>query len=189
MSIKIIGDSHCIAFDGIIDVKWFGMHHKTTMYQFTQDPVYNVSSGIGSVIFSYGEIDCRYSIIRQIKQLKRNGDQVIEELINNYVDKVVEYKTKHNISVCIYNIPPTSKTNTRDTAGSLQERQIVTLAMNKKLEERCNALNVPFLKTYELLVDTEGFLRTDIADESGVHIANDHQLLLVKPLINMMKLK
>ena len=191
MSIKIIGDSHCIAFEGIIDVKWFGLNHKTTMYQFTQDPVYNLSSGIETVFFSYGEIDCRYSILRQIFENNKKGDEVIEELINNYVDKVVEYRDKYYISVGIYNIPPTSKHNTCDIYGTAIERKIITVSMNNKLEERCKQMRVPFLKTYDVLVDEEGFLRSDIADNdgNGVHVAKDHQILLVKPLMELMQLK
>lgn len=189
MSIKMIGDSHCFVFEGIIDIKWFGLNHKTTMHQFTMDPVYNLSDGIETIIFTYGEIDCRYSILQQILIKKKKGDEIIEELINKYVNKVLEYKNKYNISVCIYNIPPTSKTNLRDTYGTITDRKIITLAMNKKLEERCKEMNIPFLKTYDIIVADDGFLRQDIADECGVHVANEHQILMVKPLIQLMRLK
>jgi lysophospholipase L1-like esterase len=190
MSIIFLGDSHSIVFDTIypnVITQWMGMHKKTTMHHFNHDEIYTIPSNAKVVIFSYGEIDTRYSIHKQIIKPTNNRtmEQIIDDLCNDYVHKVIKYRDMYNIKVGVYNIPPTSCKNTESIFSTLENRKLVSEKMNLKLEECCKQLNVPFLKTVDLLQDINGYLNVHLADKNGdgVHLDRKHQSVLLPRLV------
>ena len=132
-----------------------------------------------SVIFSFGEIDCRCHIQKYITKDNSYKD-IINKIIDNYVDAI-----KVNISNCkvklkyisIFNIPPTpykESIKNQDKAkfpllGTDEERKIYRLYFNKCLDLKCKENNWIFFNIYNYYIDENGFLNNILSDKN-VHI-------------------
>ena len=143
---------------------------------------FNIKNG-DSVVFCFGEIDCRCHIKKHI-----NNENTYQHIIDNIVSKYIKAiqlnikKCKVKLkNICIYNVvPPIEKHNTKENRkypflGSDQERKSYTLYFNKKLKEKCNENNWIFVDVYDKYCDDNGFLRKDLSD-GNVHIKNEKYL-------------
>ena len=182
MSIHTFGDSHSGAgWSGVVN------HHLGPIlcYSFGKEKLnrcdirnYNIKDG-DTIIFCFGEIDCRCHIHKHINELN-TYENIIDEIINNYFEaiKLNIHTSKFKLkNICIYNIvPPIQKFNTWENPeypylGSDEERKNYVLYFNKKLQEKCNENNYIFFNIYDKYIDENGFLRKDLSD-GNVHIGN-----------------
>jgi hypothetical protein len=132
-----------------------------------------------SVIFCFGEIDCRCHIYKHITDVK-SYEMIIDDLIYNYIDAIkknlynCKIKLKH---ICIYNVvPPVNKYNTQENKdypylGSDEERKQYVLYFNKCLKKKCQENNWIFFDVYDYYIDNNGFLNKEFSD-GHVHIKN-----------------
>ena len=187
MNILVVGDSHCYAgWENIsllnINIKSLHLGPKL-MYSFGNSKMKVInnsnSKNIDVIIFCFGEIDIRC----HVPKYKDEYEKVIENLVENYIDTIkFNVKDLSNIKVCIYNIPPPSKSfevkNKKfPFVGTDQERKIYALTINEKLRELCKKNNFIFIDIYSFYCNDEGFLNKQVRDGS-VHIKE------TKPLIN-----
>lgn len=189
MTIHTFGDSHTRTdnvagwqYCGDVVSHWLGA---TLCYSFGRDKLercdiskkeYNVKQG-DTVVFSFGEIDCRCHIHKYITQDK-TYQMIINEIIDNY-----EKAIKINIdnckvdlkNVCIYNVVPTvQKYNTFENPeypylGTDEERKNYVLYFNECLKEKCQKNNWIFIDIYKYYADNNGFLNKFLSD-GNVHI-------------------
>lgn len=182
MSIHTFGDSHS-------DYGWSGVikHHLGPLlcYTFGKEklsifdiPNCNINHG-DTVIFCFGEIDCRCHIYKHITDIKTYQD-IIDNIIDNYFESIelnlifLQIKLKN---VCVYNVvPPIQKYNTLENPeypylGSDEERKQYVLYFNKKLKEKCIENKYIFFDIYNNYIDENGFLRQELSD-GNVHISN-----------------
>lgn len=146
-----------------------------------------------SVVFSFGEIDCRAHIYKFVNETTPY-EQIIDSLTENYFTaiktNVDQYK---NIKTIIYNVVPPSDvllihsqeeyktlilvkhSNAIPWKGSNQERQNYHVYFNKKLKELCARYNYIFLDVYDKYSDHNGFLKRELSDYN-VHI-NDSKFI------------
>jgi hypothetical protein len=134
-------------------------------------------------IFCFGEIDCRCHIKKHIEE-NNTYQQIIDDLVSNYLETVklnVE-KANKKMYVYIYNVVPPSREKDVNFnhpefpfVGTDEERKDYTLYFNKKLKEECPKFSFEFFDIYEHYVDSEGFLRRDLAD-ANIHIRDGYQL-------------
>lgn len=195
MSIHTIGDSH--SMNG-----WTGtiQHHlgPVLCYSFGKEKLnrcdirgFNINDG-DTIIFCFGEIDCRCHIYKHI-----TDTITYQNIINNIIDDYFE-AIELNIStsqiklktICVYNvIPPVQKNITVENSsfpylGTDEERKQYVLYFNEKLKEKCIEQNFLFFDVYNNYTDENGFLRRDLSDDNvhignGVYISNfirDHKL-------------
>ena len=180
MSIHTFGDSH--SYNG-----WYGIttHHlgPVLCYSFGMEKLnrcdirnFNIKDN-DTIIFCFGEIDCRCHIYKHI-----NETNTYEDIINNIVDNYFE-AIKLNIitshlklkNICVYNVvPPTQKHNTSENPkfpylGTDTERKQYVLYFNKKLKEKCSENNYIFFDVYDKYADENGFL-SKILSDGNVHI-------------------
>ena len=179
MSIHTIGDSHSFfGWTGIIS------HHLGAVlcYSFGREKLqrcdirnFNIKNN-DSVVFCFGEIDCRSHIHKYI-----NDTNTYQNIIDNIVDEYVK-AIELNLSTsgiklkntCIYNIvPPVRKDTVPQCDGALhlgsdEERKGYDLYFNKKLKEKCVENNYLFFDVYDKYVDQNGFLKQELSDT--VHI-------------------
>ena len=179
MSIHTIGDSHSFfGWTGIIS------HHLGAVlcYSFGREKLqrcdirnFNIKNN-DSVVFCFGEIDCRSHIHKYI-----NDTNTYQNIIDNIVDEYVK-AIELNLSTsgiklkntCIYNIvPPVRKDTVPQCDGALhlgsdEERKGYVLYFNKKLKEKCVENNYLFFDVYDKYVDQNGFLKQELSDT--VHI-------------------
>jgi hypothetical protein len=182
MTIYTTGDSHsCNGWTGIIQ------HHlgPVLCYSFGKEKLnrcdirgFNMKDG-DTIVFCFGEIDCRCHIHKQIRDTI-----TYQDIINKIVDKYFE-AIELNISIskinfnniCVYNVvPPVQKNNVSNNLefpflGTDEERKEYVLYFNKRLKEKCIENDYIFFDIYNNYIDENGFLIKDLSD-GNVHISN-----------------
>jgi hypothetical protein len=188
MSIHTIGDSHSHnGWSGIIN------HHlgPVLCYSFGKDKLnrcdirnYDIKDG-DTVVFSFGEIDCRCHVHKHVSDESTYQD-IINHLVDNYFEAIDLNIVTSQITfknICVYNVvPPIQKYNTLENPeypylGTDEERKEYALYFNQKLKEKCIEKGYVFFDIYDKYIDENGFLRKDLSDENvhirnGVHISN-----------------
>ena len=136
---------------------------------------YDVKQG-DSVIFCFGEIDCRCHIHKHISK-SLTYQNIIDNIIKNYIEAILLNTKEIDVKVCIYNVvPPIQKHNTAENPhfpylGSDDERKKYVLYFNKMLKEYCILHNFIFFDVYNNYTDENGFLSKKLSD-GNVHIRN-----------------
>jgi len=186
LNILVVGDSHSYAGwenISIPDIKIKSLHlGPKLMYSFGQSKMKvineNNSQNIDVIVFCFGEIDIRCHVPKYKNEYKK----VIENLVDNYLDTIkLNVKDLSNIKVCVYNIPPPSKSfevkNKKfPFVGSDQDRKIYALTINEKLKESCKKNKFVFIDIYSFYCDDEGFLNKQVSDGT-VHIKEPKPLI------------
>ena len=138
---------------------------------------YNINND-DTVIFCFGEIDCRCNIYKHITE-DINYKQMIDMIVNNYFIKIKEaVDTYDNLKTVIYNVLPTvQKYNTHENPGfpllgDDEERKSYILYFNQKLQQKCIEYNFLFLNIYDKYCDSNGFLNKTLSDDN-VHIRDN----------------
>jgi len=179
MVIHIFGDSHCYnGWSGIPNIR---SHHLGPKLCFSigRDGInikdwYNVHNG-DTVIFCFGEIDCRCHIHKHISECN-DYKQIIDTLVQNYFIKLKNaVDSFDNLKTVVYNVvPPIQKNNTIENPefpylGTDEERKMYVLYFNEKLQQKCDEYNFLFFNVYNFYADSNGFLNKTLSDDS-VHI-------------------
>ena len=188
MTIHTIGDSHSSnEISGWGDCDNIISHHigPTLCYSFGKENIkrcdisnFNIKDN-DTIIFCFGEIDCRCHIHKHITSIK-SYTMIIDEIINNYIDAIKINVEKCNVklkNICIYNVVPTvQRYNTNENPeypylGSDEERKKYVLYFNKCLKEKCIENNWIFFDVYNSYIDNNGYLNKQLSD-GNVHIKN-----------------
>jgi hypothetical protein len=179
MVIHTFGDSHC--YNGWDWVSNCQIHHLGPKLCFSigRDGInikdgYNVNNG-DTVIFCFGEIDCRCHIHKHITE-SNSFKQIIDTIVTNYF---IQIKTAtdifENLKVVIYNVvPPIQKHNTVENSvypylGTDEERKAYVLYFNEKIKQKCAEYNFVFFDVYNNYIDNNGYLNKSLSDDN-VHI-------------------
>jgi len=182
MSIYTIGDSHC--YNGW-DAKIIKFNHLGPIlcYTFgkevlTRCNILDMMMKDGdTIIFCFGEIDCRCHIFKHITNTITYQD-IIDDIIDKYFKAieiniiVSQIKFKN---ICVYNIvPPIQTFNTENNPlypflGTDEERKQNALYFNKILKEKCIENNYVFFDIYDKYTDENGYLKKEYSD-NNVHI-------------------
>ena len=136
-----------------------------------------------SVVFCFGEIDCRCHVHKHINS-EMTYQKVIDNIVDNY-EEVIRINIKGcgvNLKyVCIYNVvPPVQKHNTGENPqypylGSDDERKSYVLYFNEQLKKRCERNSWVFFDVYDKYCDANGFLSKKYSD-GNVHIRDGKYL-------------
>ena len=189
MPIHTIGDSHSgNGWRGIIQ-HWLG---PILCYSFGKEKLgrcdirkFNIKNG-DTVVFCFGEIDCRCHIHKHITESVTYKD-IINNIVANYFEAIklnvdiLPSQIKLN-KVCVYNVVPTVKKENKWESpefpylGTDEERKSYILYFNEKLKEKCAEYGYVFFDVYDKYVDAEGYLREDLSDgnvhiRDGIHIS------------------
>ena len=184
MTIHVFGDSHAaIEYSGWKDCKNVISHHLGPIlcYSFGRDNLKkcNISNyeikNDDTIIFCFGEIDCRCHIHKHIKNF--NYKIIIEEIIKKYIEAIninlKNCKIKFK-NICIFNIvPPVKKNKIKEKSnnpffGTDEERKKYINYFNKILKKMCEENNFIFFNIFYYYFDKEGFLKYELSD------GNDH---------------
>lgn len=163
---------------------------------------YNVQND-DTVIFCFGEIDCRAHIYRFV-----NDNTSYETIINCIVAKYFESIKKNiqqfnSIKTIVYNVVPPSNVhfihnndeyyskilvkekNEIPWKGSNEDRKKYHVYFNKRLKDECIKNNFIFFDVYDKYCDKNGFLQRELSDYN-VHINNPvfiHEFLIENNII------
>jgi hypothetical protein len=139
---------------------------------------YDINDG-DSLIFCFGEIDCRCHVHKHITATTPYRN-VIDSIIDSYITAINININNSDINlknICIYNVvPPIERYNTYENIeqpylGSDQERKQYVLYFNQILREKCNENNWVFFDIYNKYIDNNGYLNKQLSD-GNVHIKN-----------------
>ena len=141
-----------------------------------------------SVVFCFGEIDCRCHIHKYITP-DNTYEMIIDNVINNYIDAIQINIENCNIklkNIGVYNVvPPVEKDFVQTWKGKQlldavkkwpflgtdEERKKYVYYFNSCLKKRCLQNNQIFVDIYEYYADENGFLNKSLSD-GLVHIDN-----------------
>lgn len=138
------------------------------------------------IILSYGEIDCRCHIHRQVN-LQRDEDDIIYELVNNYIKAIRNNTEGIDANVVIVGvIPPTKKSDYENLHGRIthkfpfigsdEDRVRYTQKINKLLEELSNKNDFNYFNPYHHYTRDDGTLKYELSD-NVVHIGDNTYFL------------
>jgi len=192
--IHIYGDSHANRSFKNLKLPNNDFHSNSiTMFRIGRDNIIirfskNMIKKGDILVMVYGEVDCRCHIQRQV-DLRRNEDDVINELVTNYFNTIKNNTLDLDVKIIIVGIIPTTKqyelesihgpiTHAFPFVGSDENRVIYTNKVNKLLEEFANKNNYIFFNPYSYYTREDGTLKFELSDSVG-HL-EDNSVFLEK---------
>jgi len=192
-NIIIYGDSHAkFNFENLTvpghDVFNF-FQSNITMYRIGRDNIilnFDTShlGNNNTFIFSYGEIDVRYHIHKQIV-LGRNESDIIDHLVISYLTTIQNNITSYHKIIISAILPPKdidatidpeNYTNTYPFMGSIEERVRYQQKINHVLKTKCYDFGFLFFDPFSPYTNENGSLLFALSD-FDVHVG-DNQLIL-----------
>jgi hypothetical protein len=194
MNIHIFGDSHALfnfmnsKYNNIINNYKFSitMHRVGREKQnFINFDLYQIKNN-DIIVYQYGEVDCRCHIGKQLL-LNRKLDEIVNELVNEYIDSInFNLKKYVNLKIIICCVPPTMDqqyyesingpiTHEFPFVGSNDERKYYTELVNNLLKKKCTENNFIFFDYYDIYNDN-GTLKIELSDNI-CHISKNDLLL------------
>lgn len=130
-----------------------------------------------AVIFSFGEIDIRCHVLKQVKLFHRDLNEVLDTLLNNFFVVIRELREQDPtlIFLTYTATPPTNAQYNPDQPyyGSLEERILISYLFNDRLKELSSLHQIDVIDVYDYYADIKGVLQIHYSD-GGVHIAPQH---------------
>lgn len=126
-----------------------------------------------SLLFSFGEIDCRCHIHKHVTSAK-TYQNIIDNIVENYMNLLSGYTCKNiyilDITPCLSEYPfkmyfdqsPSERDREYHHQGTLEERNIYKKYMSTKLEEECNKRGYKFIKTFDYALNNKELYIDDI---------------------------
>jgi hypothetical protein len=137
------------------------------------------------ICLSYGEIDCRCHIQRQIDG-GRKEDDVIGELVDSYLTAIRNIVKFYRAIIIFAVVPPTQKVDYERRNGPIthkfpflgadEDRVRFTKKVNDALEMGCEKYNYIFLNPYTSYRMDNGCLKYDLSD-GHVHVLQNKEVL------------
>jgi len=116
------------------------------------------------VLFLFGEIDCRYHLLKQAEKQGREVSELAGECAEAYSAAATVLAGEGR--PVLFCSPPASTPENREgaeetfpTAGSGAKRNAATRAFNDRLRERCAERKIPFVDFLDALVGPDGATR------------------------------
>jgi len=188
--IYTIGDSHCYSgFNTIKKIRCIYVGPKLC-YSIGRDGINLDFLNHGdTIIFCFGEIDCRCHIHKHVTP-EKTFQQIIDEIVENYFKQIT--KLRKRLKICIYNVvpPPVSIKNENTDfplRGSIEERINYAKYFNQKLKEGCLLNNYIFIDIYDKYANENGSLNMSLSD-GVIHIQDktglEEELYKLNVLLN-----
>ena len=179
--IYIYGDSHAsFCFSKMQMSKVIKSVAGVTMHRIGRDkkiPYFDSSHHTIQTIlcFMYGEVDCRCHISSQI-DIGRDEDEIIDTLVDNYLNTISSIVGLHS-KIVVVGVPPPTEHMESDRlvehdfpfVGLNMDRVRYTEKVNRLLADKCSELSYMFFAPYSFYMDKNGYLIRMYSD-GGVHI-------------------
>ena len=195
--IYIYGDSHANYCFKNLSIPHLKYHENSiTMFRIGRDNLivnFNkefiaaaAAAATATIVFTYGEIDCRCHIHRQ-KGLGRDEDEIICELVNNYIDTIKNNTEGLDANIFIVAvIPPTKQSDYELLNGQIThefpflgceaDRVRYTSKVNTLLELSSVKHGYTFFNPYDYYRRADGTLKYELSDNT-VHLGDNGHFL------------
>jgi len=144
---------------------------------------------VGStVMLCFGEIDCRYHILRQAKKQNKDTRTIADDCIGRYFDFIKEIKAK-GYEVLVWAVIPSARDyGYRDPIyprlGTCAERNDLTRYFNERLENLLAGESIKFISIFEQLIDGGNITKDQFYIADKVHISQKMMPAAIKELRN-----
>lgn len=186
--IYIYGDSHASYSFKNLKINYTDLHENSiTMYRIGRDNmIINFNKDIikngDIIVLSYGEVDCRCHIQKQI-DLGKNENDIINEIVNNYFKTIKNNIKDLDVKIIIVGVIPPTKQYDYEIlhgpilhefpfVGSDGDRVRYTNKVNQLLEEISINNNYIYFNPYSYYTRPDGTLKYELSDNS-VHLGNN----------------
>lgn len=195
--IHLFGDSHAqFSCHGIAsyfpDYEYYNhVIYSITMHRIGRDKILlgmpsSIDHDNDIIIITHGEVDCRSHIYRQI-QKGRELDEIINTLVNNYLETIYNYQFRNTFILSI--VPPVSKKEYEDRNGPIQhhlpfygtdqERLLYIRLVNEKLRMGCEKLGLYFIDPYYGNYTQKDGMMDFKKSDGTVHIGDNKYVLSI----------
>jgi len=120
-----------------------------------------------AILFCFGEIDCRYHLLKQAETRSIPVISVVEDCIEKYFRVIMEIKAM-GFQVVVWNAIPTTHDNFNveyPNYGTHEQRNDCTRLFNQILQKYCEKAGIVFIDIFDKLVDksnrTKGYFLFD----------------------------
>lgn len=143
-----------------------------------------------SVLFSFGEIDCRCHINKNITS-EKTYQSIIENMVELYMDLLSGYTCKNiyvlDIAPCLVEYPfkiyfdqsPSEVGQDYHHQGTLEQRNAYKRYMSLLLEEECYLRGYKFIKVFDYALGNKDLYVDDI------HLSGQHVIDHIKKQLNL----
>ncbi|EGF91940.1 hypothetical protein ABI_03720 [Asticcacaulis biprosthecium C19] len=112
------------------------------------------------ILFSFGEIDCRYHACRQSEAQGRPISDIVDDITDQYA-MFLDRIAAAGYRVGVWGVPlATWHEVTMDTNnpihGSFEHRQMAVRRFNQRMAEACHQRHIPFLSLFDQVHDDQG---------------------------------
>jgi hypothetical protein len=115
----------------------------------------------GTVMLCFGEIDCRYHLLRQAESQQRDVEDVVSRCVDRYARVVLEVQAM-GFATCVWGVVPANEVAPGEEDpeypvwGSARERNAVARIFNRLLADRLEPHGVPVISIFDSLVGPDG---------------------------------
>jgi hypothetical protein len=188
LPIFTIGDSHAVWSFAIDGLKYPRVAHSIriatpyswTMHRVGRDNTDFTALGLPKesiMLLSFGWIDINFQHIDKQITLGRNLDEIIDTLVNAYINVLIQNRNRGQKYIGVMNvIPPTTDDDKTiftealpDGPSSIEIRVLFTKKMNFLLKQKCSEFNLLYLNLHDAYVNEDGSLKKDLSD-GNVHL-------------------
>ena len=190
--IYIYGDSHASFSFNNLTLQHMNLHCSSiTMHRIGRDNIIihfdkNTIQPNDTIVLSYGEVDCRCHIQRQIN-LGKHEDDVIYELVNQYITTIYQNTKDLNLHIIIVGvIPPTKQSDYESIHGPIlhefpfvgtdEDRVRYTRKVNELLEQLSIQYGYLYFNPYDYYTRSDGTLKHELSD-TIVHLQDNQYFL------------
>lgn len=115
------------------------------------------------ILLCFGEIDCRFHLIRHAEKTSKSWTNVAEECADRYFDGLQVLIDK-GFKVSVYNVIPSARLTKPDnkfpTTGTCLERNKMTQLFNAALREKCKQKDLAFVESFASLINQKGVTKS-----------------------------
>jgi hypothetical protein len=204
MNFYTVGDSHSIVFSKskyFTKLFWLG---GLTMNRIGREiinfksidacpiePVHYSIPNDGVLLVSFGEIDVRNHIHKQV-ELGRTIDEICNTLVSGYINCILmnrELNEYNNIAILAINPPRRGDDQSIEMKGSDDQRKSYQLLLNSYLSRYCKEHSLYFLDLTSYYSDVDGFLDSNKRDASVHLIFSDYMEESIEKMLDHFKNK
>jgi predicted SAM-dependent methyltransferase len=118
-----------------------------------------ISAG-SSVLFSFGEIDCRSHVVKQTEKQGTSIEAVVEDICSHYAN-FLDMMTRRGVRAMVWG--PVASTPNQNYAdpdapayGTIQQRNFAIITFNAMMKDVCSRRGLRFMSVSKNLLDPQG---------------------------------
>ena len=141
------------------------------------------------VMLCFGEIDCRFHLLRQAQKQNRHLEELVNECVDRYYSVIIEIKEK-GYSVMVWNVIPSALENNPINNeeypffGSILERNRVAKLFNEALSSRILNTNIIMIDIFKRLVTNEGLTKSEYFFD-GIHLSQKAMPFVIEKMVGL----